>query len=65
MPEGPTIVILSEQVERFAGCRILRAEGNAKIDMTRLTGRRVEACHSWGKRQAREIKATRQRSRAS
>jgi endonuclease-8 len=49
MPEGPTIVILREQVERFAGCRILRAEGNARIDMTRLTGRPVEAFRSWGK----------------
>ncbi|MCE3285642.1 MAG: endonuclease [Steroidobacteraceae bacterium] len=49
MPEGPTIVILREQVERFAGCRIIRAEGNARVDMARLTGRRVEAFRSWGK----------------
>src|SRR5687768_11553056 len=49
MPEGPSIVILREQVERFAGCRIVRAEGNAKIDMSRLAGRRVAAFRSWGK----------------
>jgi endonuclease VIII len=49
MPEGPTIVILREQVSRFAGCRIERAEGNAKIDLARLRGRRVAAFRSWGK----------------
>jgi endonuclease VIII len=49
MPEGPSIVILREQVERFAGCPIVRAEGNAKIDMSGITGRRVAAFRSWGK----------------
>ncbi len=49
MPEGPTIVILREQVERFAGHRIVRVEGNAKIDLSRLAGRRVAAFRSWGK----------------
>ena len=49
MPEGPSIVLLREQVERFAGCRILRAEGNAKIDISRLIDQRVTAFRSWGK----------------
>ena len=49
MPEGPTIVILREQAAHFAGRRILRAEGNARIDMARLHGRRVAAFRSWGK----------------
>jgi endonuclease-8 len=49
MPEGPSIVILREQVERFAGCTIVRAEGDAKIDMLRIAGRRVSAFRSWGK----------------
>jgi endonuclease-8 len=49
MPEGPTIVILREQVERFTGRRIVRAGGNARIDKARLTGRSVEAFRSWGK----------------
>jgi endonuclease VIII len=49
MPEGPSIVILREQVAAFAGCNILRAEGNAKIAMDRLTGQRVRAFRSWGK----------------
>src|SRR5215207_2831566 len=49
MPEGPSIVILREQVQRFAGCRILRVDGNAKIDLNRLAGLRVVAFRSWGK----------------
>jgi endonuclease VIII len=49
MPEGPSIVILREQASRFTGCRILRAEGNAKLDMGRLVGRRITAFRSWGK----------------
>jgi endonuclease-8 len=49
MPEGPSIVILREQVAHFTGQRILRAEGNAKIDKDRLAGQPVDAFRSWGK----------------
>ena len=50
MPEGPSIVILREEVESFTGRKILRAEGNAtKIDKARLVGQRIVAFRSWGK----------------
>ncbi|MEO6079145.1 MAG: DNA-formamidopyrimidine glycosylase family protein [Steroidobacteraceae bacterium] len=49
MPEGPTIVILREEVARFAGRKILRAEGNAKIDMSRLVEQKITNFRSWGK----------------
>ncbi len=49
MPEGPSIVILREEAAAFTGRTILRAEGNAKIDMQRLPGRRVLALRSFGK----------------
>jgi endonuclease-8 len=49
MPEGPSIVILTEQAARFAGQTILRAEGNSKIDKTRLIGERVVALRRFGK----------------
>lgn len=49
MPEGPSIVILREQATIFAGKTIRRANGNAKIDMTRLPDRRVHAVRSFGK----------------
>ncbi|NUO73448.1 MAG: endonuclease [Frateuria sp.] len=49
MPEGPSIVILREQAAPFAGRTIRRAEGNAKIDMDRLAGRRIISLRSFGK----------------
>ncbi|MHB1057666.1 MAG: DNA-formamidopyrimidine glycosylase family protein [Rhodanobacter sp.] len=49
MPEGPSIVILREEAAAFSGRTIRRAEGNAKIDMQRLPGRRVAALRSFGK----------------
>ena len=36
MPEGPSIVILKEAVEAFAGKAILKVSGNSKIDQQRL-----------------------------
>jgi len=49
MPEGPSIVILREAVESLTGKRILRTEGNSKIDQSRLIGKPVVAFRSWGK----------------
>jgi endonuclease-8 len=48
MPEGPSIVILREEVARFAGKKILRASGNAAVDKSPLVGARP-AFRSWGK----------------
>jgi endonuclease-8 len=49
MPEGPSIVILREQAEAFAGKKILRVEGNTKIAKERLLNQKVVALRSWGK----------------
>ncbi len=49
MPEGPSIVLLREQVARFSKQKVMAAEGNAKIDMRRLVGQKVVAFRSWGK----------------
>ena len=49
MPEGPSIVILRELVAPFTGKKILRVEGNSKIDQQRLVGQTVVAFRSWGK----------------
>ncbi|MCW8158780.1 endonuclease [Stutzerimonas stutzeri] len=49
MPEGPSIVILREEVAAFSGCTIERAEGSAKIDKSRLVGQVVRGFRSWGK----------------
>ncbi|MGN2249755.1 DNA-formamidopyrimidine glycosylase family protein [Frateuria sp. GZRe14] len=55
MPEGPSIVILRGELAPFTGCRIRRAEGNAKIDMTRLAGEPVVAFRSFGKQTLIEL----------
>lgn len=49
MPEGPSIVILREQVAAFSGRKVLRADGNSKLDLSRMQGKRVVAFRSWGK----------------
>ncbi len=49
MPEGPSLVILRELTQSFSGQRIRNAEGNSKIDKTRLMGQRVLALRPWGK----------------
>ncbi|MBD9368524.1 DNA-formamidopyrimidine glycosylase family protein [Xanthomonas sp. XNM01] len=49
MPEGPSIVILREEAQRFAGRRVLRVSGNSGQDIGRLQGRTLRAVRSWGK----------------
>lgn len=55
MPEGPSIVILREEAAPFVGRTIRRAEGNAKIDMSRLTGQRILSLRSFGKQTLIEL----------
>ncbi|MFL6660380.1 MAG: DNA-formamidopyrimidine glycosylase family protein [Massilia sp.] len=50
MPEGPTLVMLREETQRFVGKTIVHAEGSAKaVDMASLQGKRVKAIRSYGK----------------
>lgn len=49
MPEGPSIVILKECVQRFNGKRIIKASGDAKIDYHAIQGKTIEDFMSWGK----------------
>lgn len=49
MPEGPSIVILKEQVTPFLGKTIERVSGNTTIEKERLLHQRVESFRSWGK----------------
>lgn len=50
MPEGPSIVILKDAVQLFAGELILEAEGSTKtIDVAALCGKNVTTFKSWGK----------------
>lgn len=49
MPEGPSIVILKEEVQQFTGRKVISVAGNSKIDQVRLAGKKVIAFKSWGK----------------
>ena len=49
MPEGPSLVILRELIQPFKGLRVVNAQGNSKIDKTRLFGQTVVALRTWGK----------------
>jgi endonuclease-8 len=49
VPEGPSLVILRDLTQSFAGERISKATGNAKIDKERLVGQRIVALRTWGK----------------
>ncbi len=49
MPEGPTIVILTEEVRSFTGKKILSVKGNTTIDKKRLSNKKVQEFRSWGK----------------
>ncbi|MEO8238136.1 MAG: DNA-formamidopyrimidine glycosylase family protein [Flavobacterium sp.] len=49
MPEGPSIVILKEEVRQFEGKEIIDVAGNTSIDIERLRNKTIHAFKSWGK----------------
>lgn len=49
MPEGPSIVILREEVQQFTGQPVLAVSGNTSIPIERLQGQTVSSFKTWGK----------------
>jgi endonuclease VIII len=49
MPEGPTIVLLKEEVEKFTGKKVINVTGNSKIEQARLLNKKVLSFKSHGK----------------
>jgi endonuclease VIII len=49
MPEGPSIIILKQEVQSFKGKKIIKVEGNSKLDIQRLSGQKIIDFKSWGK----------------
>jgi endonuclease-8 len=49
MPEGPSIVLLKEEVEKFTGKKVVSVSGNSKIEQSRLVNQKVISFKSWGK----------------
>ena len=58
MPEGPSIVILKEEVSKFIGKKIIKASGNAKFDKTPLINKKIIDFRSWGKHFLISVKGT-------
>jgi len=49
MPEGPSIVILKEELQAFKGKRVIKVDGNSKQDIQRISGEKIIDFKSWGK----------------
>jgi endonuclease-8 len=49
MPEGPSIVILKEEVKQFTGKKVQAVSGNSAVDIERLKGKTIKEFKTWGK----------------
>lgn len=50
MPEGPSMVILKDEVKAFTGKKVLAATGNAKeVNFKAITGQKIVAFKTYGK----------------
>lgn len=49
MPEGPSIVILKEEVQQFTGHKVIAVSGTTSIDISRLKDKTIIAFKTWGK----------------
>lgn len=47
--EGPSLVLLKEELQTFKGKKIKKASGLARIDHTRFSGKTIRDFKSWGK----------------
>ncbi len=49
MPEGPSLVILKEEVQSFKGKKVQAVSGNSKQDIQRIAGQKILDFKTWGK----------------
>jgi len=49
MPEGPSIIILKEEVQLFKNKKVLNVGGNTRLDIDFLKGKKIQDFKSWGK----------------
>lgn len=47
--EGPSLIIIKEDVKSFKGKKVLQVSGVSKIDQDKLVGQKIIAFKSWGK----------------
>lgn len=55
--EGPSLVILREELQPFKGKGIAEAFGSSKLDYERIAGQKIKSFKSWGKHFLIEFKA--------
>jgi endonuclease VIII len=55
--EGPSLVILKEEIKSLKGKRVIETAGLAKIDMARLIGQKIKSFKTWGKHFLIEFKS--------
>jgi endonuclease-8 len=49
MPEGPSIVILKEEVLQFTGQKVISVSGNSSVEIERLQDKIIREFKTWGK----------------
>ena len=49
MPEGPSLVILKEELQAFKGKKIIEVSGNSKENIQQLTSKKIIDFKTWGK----------------
>ncbi len=49
MPEGPSLILVREDLEVFSNKKITRASGNARVDMSLLANKTIGHFKTWGK----------------
>lgn len=49
MPEGPSIIILKDAVKQFKGKKVIKVEGNSKLEIQRISSEKIIDFKSWGK----------------
>lgn len=49
MPEGPSIMILKEEVRQFSGKKVVEVSGNSSVDIQRFKDKTILGFKTWGK----------------
>ena len=49
MPEGPSLIIIKENISQFIGCKIIAASGYAAINYSLLEQKKIIDIQTWGK----------------
>lgn len=49
MPEGPSILLMKENLQKFAGKKVLESQGNAKFDKEVLENKTLKEIRTFGK----------------